>query len=54
MCYQCENIQETITGLKAEKFMLFQDIAPAPVIGENAKVAFLISAKSGMIELVEE
>ena len=54
MCYQCDNLEETIHELKAEKFMLFKEPAPAPVIGEHARVAFLMNARAGMIELVEE
>ena len=54
MCYQCDNLEETIHELKAEKFMLFKEPAPAPVIGEYARVAFLMNARAGMIELVEE
>ena len=54
ICYQCDNLEETIHELKAEKFMLFKEPAPAPVIGEHARVAFLMNARAGMIELVEE
>ncbi len=54
MCYRCENLETEIERLRQEKFMPFLEPAPAPVIGETARVAFLISARVGMIELVEE
>ena len=54
ICYQCDDMEEAIQTLKAQKFMLFKEPAPAPVIGEKARVAFLQSARAGMIELVEK
>lgn len=54
MCYCCENLDEMIEELKKEKFMLFLEPSPAPVIGRSARVAFLMSSGGGMIELVEE
>ena len=54
MCYCCENLEKTICDLKIEKFMPFLEPAVAPAISETARVAFLISARAGMIELVEE
>ena len=54
MCYSCENLEETIKQLKAQKYMLFKEPEPAPVISHTAKVAFLMSAHTGMIELVEQ
>ena len=53
ICYICSDIEETISNLKKQKFMMFKEPAPAPVIGDNARVAFLINARAGMIELVE-
>ena len=54
ICYKSENLEAAIEELKSEKFMLFKEPASAPVIGDTARVAFLISARIGMIELVEE
>ncbi len=54
MCYLCEGLEETIERLKEKGFMLFLAPAPAPAIGETANVAFLISARAGMVELLEE
>lgn len=54
ICYICDDLEQAIEELKPQKFMLFKEPAPAPVIGEAARVAFLISARVGMIELVEE
>ncbi len=53
ICYICDNLEQAIDELKAQRFMLFKDPAPAPVIGASARVAFLMSARVGMIELVE-
>ena len=53
ICYICRNIEETIQELKEQKFMMFKEPAPAPVIGDHSRVAFLINARVGMIELVE-
>ena len=44
MCYCCDQLESAIELLKAEKYMLFLPPAPAPAIGENARVAFLMSA----------
>ena len=52
ICYVCD-VEQAINILKQQKFMLFKEPAPAPVIGENTRVAFLISNRAGMIELEE-
>lgn len=54
ICYKCEHLEDAVAILKTEKFMPFLEPAPASVIGKTARVAFLISARAGMIELVEE
>ena len=54
ICYICKNLEHSIKELKADRFLLFKEPAPAPAIGNTARVAFLISARVGMIELVEE
>ena len=53
ICYICDDLEQTIENLKQQKFMLFKEPAPAPVIGANVRVGFLISNRAGMIELVE-
>lgn len=53
MCYKCDNLEQAIEKLKRQRFMLFKESAPAPVIGVNARVAFMMSSRVGMIELVE-
>ncbi len=53
ICYVCDDLERAIEELKQQKFMLFKEPASAPVIGASAKVAFLISNRAGMIELVE-
>lgn len=52
-CYVCDDLEEAIEELKQQKFMLFKEPSPAPVIGASARVAFFISSRAGMIELVE-
>ena len=54
MCYRCDDMDAAIEYLKQHTFMQFLPPDPAPAIGENAQVAFLISACAGMIELLEE
>lgn len=54
MCYAVDDLEQAIKELEGKKFMMFKEPAPAPVIGQNAKVAFLMNARAGMIELVEE
>lgn len=54
MCYCCENLESTIELLKADRYMLFKSPATAPAIGKSARVAFLMHARVGMIELVED
>ena len=53
LCYKCDNIEETIYQLKKKKFKVVRDPEPAPAIGVKARVAFLISANIGIIELVD-
>ena len=54
ICYSCDDLEKSIEELKKSKYKLFKEPADAPVIGKNARVAFLMSASAGMIELVEE
>jgi methylmalonyl-CoA/ethylmalonyl-CoA epimerase len=54
VCYAVSDIEESIQQLEKVGFVLFKSVAPAGAIGENAKVAFLMNAHIGMVELVEE
>ena len=54
ICYCCNNLEAAILSLKSQKYMLFSEPAPALAISASARVAFLIHAKAGIIELVEE
>ncbi|MDO4483900.1 MAG: VOC family protein [Clostridia bacterium] len=53
LCYECEHLEETIAALAEKKYMLFKAPEAAPAISPTARVAFLMSASAGMIELVE-
>lgn len=52
ICYETNNIEETIENLIANNYMVISPLAKASAIG-NRKVAFLAHADVGMIELVE-
>ena len=54
MCYTCDDLECAIKELVSKKFLMFKEPAPAPVIGNKARVAFLMNAQIGMIELVEK
>ena len=53
ICYMCDSIEDTVKELRKAKFMPFLESAPAPAIGDNCRVAFLMNARAGMIELIE-
>lgn len=52
ICYECDDLEEEMGRLETEGWMLFQEPLTAPAIA-GRRVAFLISAAAGMIELVE-
>lgn len=52
ICYECDNLEEEMGRLETEGWMLFQEPLTAPAIA-GRRVAFLISAAAGIIELVE-
>ncbi len=54
ICYRCENLASEIARLREAKFLLFLPPAPAPAISPRARVAFLQSARAGMVELLSE
>lgn len=53
ICYECNNLTKKMEELSKKKYLPFLEPAPAPAIQENAKVAFLINANAGIIELLE-
>lgn len=52
ICYETNNIEETIEKLVRDNYMVISPVAKASAI-DNKKVAFLAHADVGMIELVE-
>ena len=53
ICYEVENISDTITELKREKFIPLSKPVEA-VAMSNKKVCFLFNKNMGLIELVEK
>ncbi len=53
ICYSTEDMNKSIAFLEQNGWMLFEEPKKAPAIHDR-KVAFLMSADSGMLELVEE
>lgn len=53
ICYEVENISDTITELKREKFIPLSKPVEA-VAMSNKKVCFLFNKNIGLIELVEK
>ena len=53
ICYETENLEETIAELKKLKFLLVSRPAAA-VAMEKRRVCFLFSKNAGLIELVEK
>lgn len=52
ICYECANLEEEIIRLTKNYYILLLEPAIAPAI-DGRKVAFLMNAAMGMIELVE-
>lgn len=52
ICYETEKIEDSINLLKEKGYFVIQQIELAPAI-YNRKVAFLMNANIGMIELLE-
>lgn len=53
ICYETENLEESITELKKQKFIMVSKPSPAIAFGSN-RVCFLFSKSTGLIELVEK
>ena len=52
ICYECSNLEDTISSLKEKNFVLIREPQLAPAI-ENRRVAFMYSGTVGLIELLE-
>ncbi|MDR1800813.1 MAG: VOC family protein [Lachnospiraceae bacterium] len=52
-CYECEDIEKTLSVLTQTGFYLLHDIAPAPAIAADAVVAFLYNPDVGIIEILQ-
>ena len=53
ICYEVENIEEAIIELEEQGYCIINGLLPAPAI-KDKRVCFLLSAKVGMVELVEK
>ena len=52
ICYETEDPEGDIARLKNSGYTAFTDIQPAPAIGGEAKVIFLIHSRMGIMELL--
>ena len=52
ICYQVTDIDEAITGLRKQRFLLVSGPVPACAMGDK-RIAFLYQKHTGLIELVE-
>ena len=53
ICYETDDIEADMAMLTDRGYMAFTDVQPAPAIGEQAEVVFLIHSRMGMIELLK-
>lgn len=53
ICYETENLEESIQELKKQKFLIVSKPSPAVVFG-GKRVCFLFSKAVGLVELVEK
>ena len=53
ICYQVSDMEATMAELQSQGYALFMAPVKAQVIGESAKVCFLMNRNVGIIELVE-
>ena len=53
VCFEVPDIDKAVTGLREKGFLLFKAKSKAVAISDSAQVAFLMSAGTGMIELVQ-
>lgn len=53
ICYESDHFEEELAYLEANGFTRMGDSCPAPAIGPGRRVCFLMSARMGMIEVLE-
>lgn len=53
ICYETENLEEAISELKKQKFIIVSKPSPAVAFG-GKRVCFLFSKTVGLVELVEK
>lgn len=53
ICYEAENLEESITELKKQKFLMVSKPSPAVAFG-GKRVCFLFSKSVGLVEIVEK
>ena len=53
ICYETDDLTAELARLESSGFTRIDDPAPAPALG-GRRVCFLMSARTGMIELLEE
>ena len=54
VCYETNDIETSINELKGQGFLLFRGKQKAPAISESAEVVFLMHARMGIRELMQE
>ena len=52
ICYEVENLEESMALLKKQRYICVENPAFAPAIAEDAVVAFMYNSSIGLIELV--
>ncbi|MBQ9479154.1 MAG: VOC family protein [Selenomonadaceae bacterium] len=52
ICYECSDLDESISDLRSDNFMLIREPQSAVAI-DNRRVAFMYSNAIGLIELLE-
>lgn len=53
LCFETNDINDSLINLAAAGYLLITPLEPAPAIGCNAIVAFLVNKDAGMVELVQ-
>lgn len=53
VCFECENLLETVKDFEKKGFLLVRKIEKAKAI-ENKEIAFLFNKKIGLIELIQK
>ena len=53
ICYEVNDIDETVSELKQEGYLLFRDKQVAKAISETAVVVFLMHTRMGIVEILQ-